>query len=396
MAIRVIQSFAEADPRQWNALDLAGSPFLRHEFLLAAELSGSAVPATGWHPRHVLLEDATGHLVGAVPLYLKTHSFGEFVFDFTWAEASELAGHAWYPKLVAAVPFTPATGPRLLVHPAADAAATRRSLLTACRELRRELGASSLHLLFVTDAERDLAAAEGLLPRVDCQYHWHNAGYADFPGFLAGFTAARRKKLRRERRRVAEAGITLTTLHGGDLDTDRLRLVHRLHAGTFLRHGQSPYCTLDFFTRLARTMPEALVVQLASQSGEVVGCSLSLRSADTLYGRYWGAVRDIHSLHFETCYYRGIEYCIRERLARFEPGAQGEYKLLRGFAPQPTWSLHEVAEPRLAAALARSLARERVRVLRYVAAAAAHLPFRQDDAATGLDADAPDHLAPGV
>ncbi len=392
MPVRVIRSLEDADPQRWNALELGGSPFLRHEFLLAAEQSGAAVPATGWDAHHLLLEDAKHGLAGAVPLYLKTHSRGEFVFDFAWAEASARAGHAWYPKLVAAVPFTPATGPRLLVHPAADATAVRRSLLAACRELRRELGASSLQLLFVTAAERALPEVQELLPRLDCQFHWHNAGYADFDDFLSGLTAERRKKLRRERRRVAEAGVSFATLHGGELDEARLRDLHRLHAGTFLRHGQRPYVNLDFFRRLARSMPESLVVQFALQDGVTVGCSLSLRGDDTLYGRYWGASRDIHSLHFETCYYRGIEYCIRERLARFEPGAQGEYKLLRGFAPQPVWSLHEIGHPRLAAAIARALTLERARVTRYIAAAAEHLPFRHGHAA-GPDDDAPDHLA---
>jgi len=393
--VRIARSLEEIDSRRWNALDLGGSPFLRHEFLLAAEQSGAAVPATGWDPHFLLLED-TGHgLTGAVPLYLKSHSRGEFMFDSGWADASERAGRAWYPKLIAAVPFTPATGPRLLVHPAADAVAVRSRLLAACRELRRELAAASLQLLFVTAAERQLPAAQALLPRLDCQFHWHNAGFTDFDAYLAGFTAAKRKNLRRERRRVGEAGVRFETLHGGELDDERLRTLYRLHAGTFRRHGQDPYLSLDFFRRLCRTMPAALVVQFAQQGDSTVGCSLSLRGADTLYGRYWGAARELHSLHFETCYYRGIDYCIREQLAHFEPGAQGEYKLLRGFAPQPVWSLYDVGDARMAAAIARVLELERAGMARYLAAAAAHLPFRRGPG-TGAEDDATDHLARGL
>lgn len=395
MSVRVVRSLEDIDPRRWNALDLGGSPFLRHEFLLAAEQSGCAVPATGWDPHFLLLDDAAQGLAGAVPLYLKSHSRGEFMFDFAWAEASERAGQPWYPKLVAAVPFTPASGPRLLVHPAADAVAVRARLLEACLDLRRELAAPSLQLLFVGAAERELPAAQVLLPRLDCQFHWHNAGYADFDAFLAGFTAAKRKKLRRERRRVTEAGVRFETLLGGELDEVRLRTLHRLHAGTFLAHGHRPYLNLDFFRRIARAMPASLVVQFAQQDDATVGCSVALRGADALYGRYWGAARELHSLHFETCYYRGIEYCIRERLARFEPGAQGEYKLLRGFAPQSVWSLYQFGDARLAAAISRVLQLERARMDRYIAAAAAHLPFRHG-APAGAEDDASDHLARGL
>jgi predicted N-acyltransferase len=294
-----------------------------------------------------------------MPLYLKSHSWGEFVFDFAWAEAYQRAGLRYYPRLVSAVPFTPVTGPRLLVTHDDDQEATRRALIAAARELARELAVSSMHVLFPEARDRPALEAATLLPRLDCQFHWHNQGFGSFDDFLAGFTAEKRKKVRRERRRVAEAGITFMTLHGGELDRARIATIHRLHAETFARHGTAPYLNADFFDRIARAMPESLVIELAMLRGEAIACSVSLRGRDTLYGRYWGTDGDHHSLHFETCYYRGIEYCIRERLAIFEPGTQVEHKLARGFVPTAVWSMHDILEPRFAAAignLARSQA----------------------------------------
>ncbi len=298
----------------------------------ALELSGCATSATGWDARHLLATDAQGNLTGAMPLYLKAHSWGEFVFDFAWAEAYQRAGLNYYPRLCCAVPFTPATGPRLLVQEE-HAAPTRQALIRAAQELTRELGVSSLHVLFPAAEDRIAFEGAGLMPRLDCQFHWHNAGYGSFDDFVGDLTAEKRKKLRRERRRVAEAGITHRTIHGDELDHRLLETIHGLHARTFARFGNPPYLNLDFFKRLARSLPRALVVEIALQHDEIIACSISLRNEDTLYGRYWGANGEHHSLHFETCFYRGIEYCIRERLARFEPGTQGEHKLLRGFAP---------------------------------------------------------------
>ncbi len=391
MAARVARSLHDVDAGQWNALIGDGAPFLRHEFLLALEQSGCATPETGWDAHHLLMTDARGELIGALPLYLKPHSWGEFVFDFAWAEAYLRAGLRYYPRLVSAVPFTPVTGPRLLAPDAG--AATRRALIEAARDLGRALSASSLHVLFPDSAGRTELEAAGLLRRLDCQFHWHNAHYGSFDDFLAGFTAEKRKKIRRERRRVAEAGIAHTTLHGGDLDDALIGSVYNLHAQTFARYGNPPYLNVEFFRCLARTMPQSLVVELATRHGEAIACAVSLRGNDTLYGRYWGASGDHHSLHFETCYYRGIEYCIRERLARFEPGTQGEHKLQRGFMPAPVWSLHEIADPRFAAAIRDWLARERSRRRAYLRAAASHLPFRRADIPDRLPADVRNCLA---
>ena len=389
MTTRIARSIADVEAAEWNALPGAESPFLRHEFLLALEQSGCATPATGWDAHHVLHHGADGRLRAAMPLYLKPHSWGEFVFDFAWADAYQRAGLRYYPRLVSAVPFTPATAPRLLA--ASDTA--RKTLLDAAREKMRSLGASSLHVLFPADRDREFLVEAGLLPRLDCQFHWHNENYAGFEDFLAGFTAEKRKKLRRERRRVAEAGIECRTLQGGELDDAMIDTVYRLHAMTFARYGHAPYLNREFFARLAAALPDALVVELAVRHEEPIACAVSLRGRDTLYGRYWGASGEYHSLHFELCYYRGIEYCIRERLARFEPGTQGEHKLLRGFAPTPVWSVHEIVDARFGEAIAAWLGRERHERRRWLREAVSHLPFRRADIPARLEDDVRNSLA---
>jgi predicted N-acyltransferase len=387
---RIIRSLAEVEAAEWNALPGAEAPFLRHEFLLALESTGCATAATGWDARHVLVHARDGTLAGALPLYLKSHSWGEFVFDFAWAEAYHRAGLRYYPRLVSAIPFTPASGPRIL----ATGAQPRAALVAAARALARSLQASSLHVLFPRPDDRETLEAQGLLPRLDCQFHWRNEGYATFDDFLAGFTAEKRKKLRRERRRIGESGIECRTLTGSELDEGLIDVIFGLHATTFMRHGHAPYLNRAFFAELARVMPRNLVVELASVGGEPVACAILLRGADTLYGRYWGASGDYHSLHFELCYHRGIEYCIREGLARFEPGTQGEHKLLRGFLPTPVWSVHEILDSRFAEAIGDWLARERAGRREWLREAATHLPFRRADIPARLEADVRNRLAP--
>ncbi|MEX1993567.1 MAG: GNAT family N-acetyltransferase [Steroidobacteraceae bacterium] len=389
MTLRIARSLAEVDAAQWNALSPDGSPFLSHQFLHALERSGCATRETGWEPLHLLLHDATGQLTGAMPLYLKSHSWGEFVLDFAWAEAHHRAGLRYYPRLVSAVPFTPATGPRLLTRHAA----TRAALITGARDLMRERGVSSLHVLFPGRPDREPLTAAGLMPRIDIQYHWHNEGYASFEDFLGGLTAEKRKKLRRERRRVVEAGIHCRTLRGRELDQPTLDAIYRLHTETFARYGNAPYLNREFFGLLAQDLPDAMVVELALRDDEPVACAVMLQGGNTLYGRYWGANTDVHSLHFELCFYRGIEYCIREGLQRFEPGTQGEHKLLRGFVPSPVWSMHDIADPRFAAAIGSWLARERGARRLWLREAVRHLPFRRADIPARLPVDVRDCLA---
>jgi hypothetical protein len=370
----------------WNALDLGGVPFLRHEFLAALERTGAASPATGWTPCHVTLHEA-GELVGALPLYAKSHSWGEFVFDFSWASAYRRLGVPYYPKLVAATPFTPATGPRFLVRPGADRGRVRRALLAAA--LARRPRASSLHVQFTTREESDWLAGEGLLARIDCQFQWQNAGYADFEAFLATFTAEKRKKARRERRRVAEDGVRFVWRDGDELTRAEWREVHAQKTATFRRHGHEPYLGVDCFLELSRAPACRPRVLLATRDGALIASAIFFRGADTLYGRYWGAAGDYHSLHFEACYHQGVEYCIREGLARFEPGTQGEHKIARGFGPALTYSAHHIAEPRFAEAIARFLTEERGAVEAYAADAGRRAPFRGGEQPLELGPDAP-------
>lgn len=391
---RTLSTIAEVGAAEWNALDLGASPFLRHEFLAALEATGCARPATGWTPRHLVLREAEGgRLIGAVPLYEKSHSRGEFVFDFAWAEAYARYGDRYYPKLVAATPFTPAGGRRLLVHPQADGPATRARLIAALQALAGELGASTIHAQFPDAGDAAAFEAAGWLARIDCQFHWTNRGYADFEDFLATFTAEKRKKAKRERRRVLEAGIRFEIRPGEDLDAPTWALVHALHAGTFHRHGHAPYLSLACFRTIAAALPGAIQVVLARHGADIVATAILFEGGDTLYGRYWGAIGDFHSLHFETCYHQGIEYAIHRGLARFEPGTQGEHKIARGFVPTVTHSCHFIVDPQYRAAIARYLAQERAGVQAYIDSASDHVPFRSAEAqalSLSVDRDAPD------
>lgn len=376
MRVRILKAIDEVPAAQWNALTPHGDPLLRHEFLGALERSACVDEATGWIPHHLVLEDEAG-LLAAMPLYLKTHSWGEFVFDWSWARAYAQAGLPYYPKLLSMVPFTPASGARLLVAPRAPAKA-RQALIDALLAQARAQGLSSAHVLFTTDEDRTLLAGSGFLVRQDCQFHWHNRGYGSFGDFLATFRADKRKKALRERRRIAEAGIEFRTLHGDELDAGLWEHVFALSASTFAVRGHEHYLSVEFFRSVAAAMPQAIMVKLAMLRGTPVATAIFYRSADTLYGRYWGSVADFHSLHFETCYYQGIEYCIEHGLRRFEPGTQGEHKVPRGFEPTATWSAHWIADRRFARAIEHFLVEERAAVERYMNDVREHTPFRRD------------------
>jgi hypothetical protein len=374
---RFLDSIAQIDAASWNALAGEDQPFLRHEFLLALEESGCAVPRTGWTARHLIIEDAGGRAVGAMPLYRKSHSRGEFVFDFSWANAYAQHGLPYYPKLLSAVPFTPVRGPRLLIGPEGDAKATARTLIEAALGYARSEQLSSWHVLFPRDDTAQNLRAAGLILRRDCQFHWYNHGYESFEAFLATFTAEKRKKAKRERRRVAEAGITFDTLHGGDMDTATWNVLYPFYADTFHRHGHEPYLNLDFFKRIAAAMPDRLMLKVARIGAEPIAAAIFFVGRDALFGRYWGAGGNYHSLHFETCYYQGIEYCIERQLQRFEPGTQGEHKVPRGFVPTLMSSAHFVADARFAAAIRDFAAREARGVDNYAAAVNEHVPFHR-------------------
>ncbi|MEQ6916135.1 GNAT family N-acetyltransferase [Halomonas aquatica] len=360
---------------RWNALVDDDHPFLRHEFLHALEASGAASPDTGWVPRHLTLWRGEA-LVGIMPHYHKHHSYGEYVFDWGWADAWERAGGNYYPKGLSAIPFTPAPGPRLALAADVDPLAARRLLARSWEE--RDL--SSWHLLFAEPAEVAAwrEARPELLARHGVQFQWRDRGYGDFEGFLAALTAKRRKAIRRERRLVADQGLTLHRLEGEAIDEAAMAHFFRCYEITYLERGRHGYLDLDFFERLRRTLPEVLLLIQARREGRPVAAALCLQGARTLYGRYWGSEVEADCLHFEACYYQGIEHCLERGLTLFDPGTQGEHKLARGFAPQRLTSLHHIADARLRDAVARFCAEEAAHVDGYCRAAEAALPYRSD------------------
>lgn len=375
--VRFHDSIGSIDASIWNRLAGSSQPFLRHEFLLALEESGCVTPRRGWTARHLILEDGAGQAIGAMPLYLKDHSRGEFVFDFAWANAYAQHGLAYYPKLLSAIPFTPAGGPRLLIEANADAGAVGAALCAAAGDYAREAGLSSWHILFPQERDATLLRARGLIERRDCQFHWFNQNYDSFESFLATFTAEKRKKARRERRRVAEAGVEFDTLLGADIDSGLWQTLYGFYADTFYRHGHEPYLNLDFFKRIAASCPQQLMLKVARHGAEPIAVAIFFVGADTLYGRYWGAAGNFHSLHFETCYYQGIEFCIERKLQRFEPGTQGEHKVPRGFVPVITRSAHDIVDPRFAAAIRTFADREARSIDHYAAAIGEHVPYHR-------------------
>ena len=378
MLVTVNGAIDEIAADEWNSLVDSDCPFLRHEFLLAAEHSGSVSPETGWIPRHLTCYDDSKKLRAALVLYEKSHSWGEFVFDWAWANAYEQAGFDYYPKLVSAVPFTPAPGKRLLLRDSDDSDAAV-GLLGAAIKLADETDCSSLHVLFPDAAELPLLKKAGLHVRKDCQFHWHNRGYGHFDDFLGTFSSAKRKKTRRDRRRVTEADITFRRLKGHELDDETWNIVFQLISVTFMRRGSLPYFNRSFFTQISQTMPDNILVVLAEKDGQAVAASVFFESNDVLYGRYWGSNGHYDALHFEACYYQGIEYCIDTGKQVFEPGTQGEHKISRGFVPTPTWSAHWLKQPEFYSAIGNYLNEERRHVERYMEAVDAHSPYRKDE-----------------
>lgn len=365
---------SEVAARDWNRLVDRDFPYLRHEFLLAMEDQGCLGERVGWLPSHLLIEDEQARLLAALPMYLKLNSFGEFVFDWAWAEAYERAGLDYYPKLVVAPPFTPATGPRLLLHPDAPNTELAMRLIDCAIAAVESMGVSSVHWLFATDAP--LHNSSHLLRRSGCQFHWANRGYQSFDDFLADLNAKRRKEILRERRQVREAGIELIQLSGSEVSPEQWRRFHALYRHTFDKHGNHPALTLGFFVEIAKTMGEQIRLVVARRRDEMIGAAYFLVGEKSLYGRYWGANEAIPGLHFEACYYQGIEYCIAKGLQRFEPGAQGEHKISRGFLPTRTWSYHWIAHPGFRAPIADFLERESIMMDDYHRRLMEKSPFR--------------------
>ena len=373
---RFLPSLADMSARDWDALHDGRNPFVAHAFLHGLESQGCLRRDWGWIPHHVTLWEGDT-LVAAAPGYLKDNSHGEFVFDHAWAHAYARYGLDYYPKWLCAVPYSPVTGPRLLAQDAAH----RKALLTAVRDEVLRLGLSSAHVNFHAEDEDD-AFASDWLPRIDVQYHWRNPGHwRDFDGFLADFDHKHRKNIRQERAKVQRAGVVIRTVHGDEATAADLEAMFGFYLRTFQDYGNSPALTLPFLQHLARTMPRQLVMFLADHDDRTIAGALCLRGHDTLYGRYWGAEAPLPGLHFETCYYQGIAYCLREGLARFEPGAQGEHKIARGFLPAWVRSRHWIADPEFAGALAHWCDEESQAVRRYARTLQSHSPFKQQDRA---------------
>jgi uncharacterized protein len=377
LKVTVHDSISAIPRADWNALAGTAYPFLDHAFLELAENSGSVTPNAGWTPRHLVLEDG-GEIRAAMPLYEKSHSWGEFVFDWAWAHAYEQAGLDYYPKLVSAVPFTPAPSTRILKAHSDDTEATS-ILVRAATQLAADSGCSSLHILFPEAAEIPLLDDAGLLVRKDCQFHWHNRDYGTFDDFLATFTSAKRKKARRDRRRVAEHGIHFRRLRGAELDSEAWATVYALIARTFVQRGSLPYFNQAFFEGLSAELPENILVIQAEQHDQPVAAAVFFESETTLYGRYWGSDGHFDALHFETCYYQGIAYCIETGKQLFEPGTQGEHKISRGFSPVTTWSAHWLAHPEFANAIERYLDEEGRHIDRYIEAVDEHTPYKSGE-----------------
>ncbi|MFK7855224.1 MAG: GNAT family N-acetyltransferase [Granulosicoccus sp.] len=432
MQIDVRDSLAEITAEQWNALCDDGNPFLRHEFLHTLDITGCLGEATGWYPRYFLLwqgESKNRELIGAVPAYVKTNSYGEFVFDWAWAEAFERHQLDYYPKLVSSIPFTPATGRRVLVRADQPFADTVKLLATALRQFAATQDYSSVHYLFVTEAESDVLSARlpkeadqsvsqgthadndhgdesnavsgsehsgatendliGLetatdhLRRIDCQYHWRNDNYSDFDDFLARCTSKRRKTIRRERRHVSDAGIRLEQRLGSTLTDQEWLWVHQFYSSTFDRKWGSPSLTHEFFRQIGEKLGDKVLIVFAYDSQDTepewpIACSIMFIGTKTLYGRFWGCRKQYNSLHFEACYYQGISYCIDHGIKNFEPGAQGEHKITRGFEPTITRSAHYIRHPGFRDAIANYLAQETPYVQQRCTGLTDLLPFKSD------------------
>ena len=374
----VIGSLQEVAADDWNALTQPDDPFTEHGFLMALEDSGSVGPGTGWQPVHVLLR-ADGQLIGAAPLYLKHHSYGEYIFDWGWAEAAQRAGVPYYPKLTCAVPFTPATGRRLLTGPGPLQPELARALIGGMRAVANATKAQSIHLLFTTPQEHRLLAEDtDIIPRVTHQFHWENQGYTDFSDWLSRFRARRRKEVRRERRQAQNSGATVTVMRGEDLQDRHWAALHQFYESTVEKKWAQAYLSPDFFVQVREHLAHRVVAMMAEKDGDPVAGALAFQRGVHLYGRYWGCQPGWERLHFELCYHQPIDLCISQGWQRFEAGAQGVHKIQRGLMPARTWSLHQIAHPGLSRAVRDALVHEGHQIEREITALQAHGPFHRE------------------
>lgn len=377
LTITLLRSMGEISAAEWNACAGEDNPFISHAFLSALERSGSACDESGWAAQHLAVCDRAGMLLACAPLYLKNHSYGEYVFDWSWAEAYRRAGGRYYPKLQCAVPFTPVTGPRLLVRPDAPRERLQRLLIAGMVEVARRTKVSSLHVTFPTGQEARLLGESGLLPRLGQQYHWENRGYGSFDDFLAQLSSRKRKTIRKERERANGQGLTIHSLTGPAIEPRHWDAFYRFYLDTVDRKWAQAYLTRDFFRLIGETMADRILLIMAEDRGELVAGALNLIGRDTLYGRNWGCAGEYRFLHFEACYYRAIDFAITHGLKRVEAGAQGEHKVQRGYLPTPTYSAHWIADPAFREAVARFVEQERDMIEQDMEQTVEMGPFRQ-------------------
>ncbi len=375
MELSYINHLSSVSATQWNGLSDGRNPFVQHAFLNALETCDCLHPF-GWQPLHIVVHEHD-QLVGALPLYIKSNSYGEFVFDWAWASAYERSGRAYYPKLVCSIPYTPATGPRLLVHPEADQHTVKQWLVQGALQMAQQQKLSSLHYLFTNQEDTDFLRESGLMLRLGYQFHWDNADYRDFDHYLEQFTSKKRKQIKRERRDAQNSDVEIEILDGYQAQEHHWQAFHQFYSSTFERKSGIPTLSLAFFQTLAQTMPEAIVLVMAHNSQGYVAGAFNLRGTDALYGRHYGCIEHYRHLHFEICYYQTLEYCIAQKLQRFEAGAQGEHKLSRGFIPTPTWSAHWLADKPFSQLIQGFLQHETKAMLSDIEDLKTHAPFKQ-------------------
>lgn len=373
LEVKICHKISEIDADTWNKLLPTDNPFVRYEFLDALESSGSVTAKTGWQPVHLLLQEGT-EIIAALPLYLKNHSYGEYVFDWAWADAYHRYDLEYYPKLLSAVPFSPVAGPRLLTQ--RDQTTLWPTLLEFIPSLSKQLKANSWHLLFPQHKPEESSPA--VFQRLGCQYQWFNDNYEDFEDFLASFTSRKRKSVRKERQKVIDQGIRHQHYQGADISDTLLTEFYHFYQMTYMKRGRQAYLTYVFFKQLITSMPENILLVVAYKDEQAVAAALSLQDSTTLYGRYWGCHEEFDSLHFETCYYQGLEYCIAQQLQRFDSGAQGEHKIQRGFKPVPTYSLHWLQEKGFNQAIAQFIDEETAAVEAQIEDLQSYLPFKKE------------------
>ena len=377
-SVRVVNRLADVPEAEWDACAGSDNPFVSHAFLSALEEAGCVKPRTGWAPYHVVIEAPDGRILGCTPLYLKGHSRGEFIFDYGWAEAYERAGGKYYPKLLSAVPFTPVTGPRMLVRPGQDVAGTRSQLLAGCIAVAQELDVTTLHINFPTEGEWKQFGEMGLLQRTDQQFHWYNQGYSCFDDFLGALASRKRKAIRKERRAALESDIEIEMISGSALTEAHWDAFYQFYGDTGGRKWGSPYLNREFFSLIGERMGDKIGLVMCRRQGRWIAGALNLIGSDTLYGRYWGCVEDHRFLHFEACYYQAIDYAIAHGLSRVEAGAQGPHKIARGYLPTHIYSAHWIRDTRFRDAVEDYLRQERREVDHNIEYLAEFAPFRQD------------------